>query len=72
MPNSVGIIDQDYCGENDEVMLQVYNLTNKPVTILRGEKLGQGIFVRIEQVEWEETEKNMGVNRGGFGSTDPN
>ena len=47
MPNSIGIIDQDYCGDNDEIMLQVYNITNKPVIISKGEKLGQGIFVRI-------------------------
>jgi dUTP pyrophosphatase len=70
MPNSIGIIDQDYCGDNDEIMLQVYNITNKPVIISKGEKLGQGIFVRIDQVEWEETDKIMGENRGGFGSTD--
>ena len=70
MPNSVGIIDQDYCGNNDEIMLQVYNITAKPVIIPKGEKLGQGIFVRIDQVEWEETDRSMGENRGGFGSTD--
>jgi len=70
MPNSIGIIDQDYCGDNDEIMLQVYNITNKPVIISKGEKLGQGIFVRIDQVEWEETDRSMGENRGGFGSTD--
>jgi dUTP pyrophosphatase len=70
MPNSVGIIDQDYCGDSDEIMLQVYNITNKPVIISKGEKLGQGIFVKIKKVEWEETDKSMGENRGGFGSTD--
>lgn len=70
MPNSIGIIDQDYCGDNDEIMLQVYNITNKSVIISKGEKLGQGIFVRIDQVEWEETDRSMGENRGGFGSTD--
>ena len=70
MPNSIGIIDQDYCGDSDEIMLQVYNITNKPVIISKGEKLGQGIFVKIEQVEWEESEESMGENRGGFGSTD--
>jgi dUTP pyrophosphatase len=70
MPNSIGIIDQDYCGDSDEIMLQVYNITNRPVIISKGEKLGQGIFVKIEQVEWKETEESMGENRGGFGSTD--
>ena len=70
VPNSIGVIDQDYCGDGDEIMMQVYNVTNEPVTVFRGEKLGQGIFVRIDQVEWEETNESMGGDRGGFGSTD--
>ncbi|MEK9788877.1 MAG: dUTP diphosphatase [Candidatus Woesearchaeota archaeon] len=70
MPNSVGIIDQDYCGDNDELLLQVYNLTNEAVEIQRGEKLGQGIFVQIKKVKFNETETKFGENRGGFGSTD--
>jgi len=70
MPNSVGIIDQDYCGDNDELLLQVYNLTNETVEIQRGEKLGQGIFVQIKKVKFNEKETKFGENRGGFGSTD--
>ena len=70
MPNSVGVIDQDYCGEKDEILLQVYNTRSENVTIERGEKLGQGIFVRVDKMEWEEIDGNMGESRGGFGSTD--
>ena len=70
MPNSVGIIDQDYCGDNDELLLQVYNITNNIVNIKRGEKLGQGIFVKIKKVKFKESKLKFGENRGGFGSTD--
>lgn len=38
----------------------------------RGEKLAQGIFVRIDKLEWEEVEEINANSRGGFGSTDTN
>lgn len=31
--NSIGIIDQDYCGDNDTVKFMYLNLKNEPVTI---------------------------------------
>ena len=69
LSNSVGIIDQDYRGPGDEIMIQVYNLRDEPVEVERGERLAQGIFVRITQVEWEEASDMDETNRGGFGST---
>ena len=27
IPHGVGIIDQDYCGEGDEIQIQIYNFT---------------------------------------------
>src|SRR5450759_426806 len=33
IPHGVGIIDQDYCGEGDEIMLQIYNFRDEPVTV---------------------------------------
>ncbi len=69
-PHGIGIIDHDYCGPTDEIHIQVYNFRTEPVTIKRGEKIAQGVFVHIDKFEWEEV-KNMGnKNRGGFGSTD--
>jgi len=66
---TTGYIDNDYCGEKDEILLQVYNLTDDNVKIERGERLGQGVFVKIEIGEWEERD-NVGNNdRGGFGTT---
>ena len=69
-PHGVGVIDQDYCGPEDEIKFQVFNFTEKTVTVERGEKIGQGIFVRIDQVEWEEISSMDKTSRGGFGSTD--
>src|SRR5437667_9644375 len=39
IPNGVGVIDQDYCGEGDELMVQVYNFRNEAVLVRRGEAI---------------------------------
>ena len=69
-PHSIGIIDQDYCGEEDEIKIQVINFKQYPVTIEKGDKIAQGLFVKCDQVVWEEVEEMDNVTRGGFGSTD--
>ena len=69
VPHGVGIIDQDYCGENDELLLQVYNFTDQEVAITKGERMGQGVFVKIEQGDWIEVAEMTGPTRGGFGTT---
>lgn len=66
---TVGYIDQDYCGPQDEILLQVYNFTAASVTVERGERIGQAAFVRIDQMEWDEVDEMGGISRGGFGST---
>jgi dUTP pyrophosphatase len=68
MPNGVGVIDQDYSGEGDELLVSVYNFRNEAVTVKRGERIAQGIFVPIGRVEWNEVDE-VGTGRGGFGST---
>jgi dUTP pyrophosphatase len=68
-PHGVGVIDQDYCGENDEIMLQVKNVGDKPVEIERGERIAQAGFVRMDKAELEEVEEVGATSRGGFGAT---
>jgi dUTP pyrophosphatase len=68
-PHGIGIIDQDYCGPRDEIMFQVYNFKKEPVTIKKGERIAQAVFVKIEKGDWEEIEKIKEKTRGGFGST---
>ena len=67
--NSVGVIDQDYCGENDEIGLQVINFTKKNVIVDKGERIAQGLIVPIEAVTMKEVKKMTSKSRGGFGST---
>ena len=66
---TAGIVDQDFCGPDDEILLQFFNPTQNSVSIKRGERIAQGIFVRINQCEWEEVDEMTNQNRGGFGST---
>lgn len=68
-PHGFGVIDRDYCGPKDEVKIQVYNFSELPVTVERGEKIAQGVFVRVDQFEWEEVDSIREESRGGFGST---
>ncbi|MEW6062953.1 MAG: dUTP diphosphatase [Nanoarchaeota archaeon] len=70
LANAVGIIDQDYCGPKDELGINVYNFRDAPVTVKRGERIAQGVFTKIEKVEWKETDSITNKTRGGFGSTD--
>lgn len=68
-PHGFGIIDHDYCGPEDEIKVLVYNFTDKDVVIKRGDKVAQGVFVRIDKFEWEEVDEILKGSRGGFGST---
>jgi dUTP pyrophosphatase len=66
---TAGIVDQDYCGENDEILVQVYNFQDQPVTVEKGERIAQGMFVKIETAEWREVLQMNNNDRGGFGTT---
>jgi len=68
-PHGIGVIDNDYCGPEDELMVQVYNFSDEAVTVARGEKIAQGMFVKVEKAEWDEVESVAYESRGGFGST---
>ena len=70
IPHGVGVIDPDYCGESDEIQIQIYNFTDQPVTVERGTKIAQAIFVRVDIAEWSEVSEMRSETRGGFGSTD--
>jgi dUTP pyrophosphatase len=66
--NGVGVIDTDYCGPQDEVKIQVLNITQSTVHVKRGDRIAQGIFLKYAPPEWEEGPP-AGKTRGGFGST---
>ena len=67
--NGVGVLDPDYSGPNDEVMIQVMNVTESDVQIRRGDRLAQGIVLPAPRVAWEEVDEIRETTRGGFGAT---
>jgi dUTP pyrophosphatase len=67
--NGVGVIDADYCGPDDEVKIQVLNITDQPALVKRGDRLAQGIVLPAARVTWEEVDRIRASSRGGFGST---
>lgn len=66
--NSMGIIDESYCGDNDEWKLPVYAM--KDTAIKKNERICQ---FRIEkkqpEIEFEVVDHLKDKSRGGFGST---
>lgn len=68
-PHGIGIGDQDFWGPEDEYDVAVYNFTDSEVTVERGERITQGIFVPVGIAEWEEVEEVGEENRGKFGHT---
>jgi dUTP pyrophosphatase len=68
IPHGLGIIDQDYCGEGDELKVQIFNFSDKAVEVKKGERIAQGLFMPVMRMEWEEID-DVNKGRGGFGST---
>ena len=67
--NGVGVVDPDYSGPTDEIMIQVINITDQEVTIQHGDRLAQGIVLPAPRVDWEEVTQIRPSDRGGFGTT---
>jgi dUTP pyrophosphatase len=68
--NGVGVVDADYCGPTDEIKIEVFNFTDAPVQVRRGDRLAQGILIPYVRAEWTEADATTAPSRGGFGSTD--
>lgn len=80
LANDVGIIDEDYCGPDDEVKIAVVRLYNpndpgkeQPFIIEKGTRIAQIIFEKnaLPEIDWQEMDSPhfAGTTRGGFGST---
>jgi dUTP pyrophosphatase len=67
--NGVGVVDSDYSGPNDEIMIQVLNIGDADVTVKRGDRLAQGIVLPAPRIVWDEVSEIRPVTRGGFGAT---
>lgn len=69
VPQAVGIVDNDFCGPTDELLLVLYNFTDKPVRIEKGQRVCQGLIVPIVRATFRETGSHGAPDRGGWGST---
>ena len=64
--NLVGLIDSDYQGQ---LYVSCWNRSQKPVTLARGDRMAQLVFVPVLQVEFNQVETFSDSDRGdgGFG-----
>lgn len=67
--NTIGNIDSDYYGNesNDgNIGFRLLNLGSAPYEITKGDRIGQGVFVKYGTVKSDDA---VGTRSGGFGST---
>ena len=69
IPHGIGIIDPDFCGPEDEIKMQVYNFSKNTVSIAKGQRICQAVFVKIDKAQWDEVDQISDKTRGSFGST---
>ena len=74
LSNSIGVIDSDYAGNEDEIKLQLLYegeifAENDPYIIPAGTRLAQGLFIPVKQTVFQVVEDMTQQSRGGFGST---
>ena len=66
--NSVGVIDETYCGDNDQWMFPAY--ATREVTIEKGTRVCQfRVFKHQPVIDFIAVDKLANNDRGGFGST---
>ncbi len=66
--NSFGVIDTEYCGDNDILMMPVYATTDTVIPV--NERICQFRLVRDVDMTIEEVDKLTDPDRGGFGHSD--
>jgi dUTP pyrophosphatase len=67
--NGIGIIDEDYAGDENEYHAALRNFTDEPVEIKKGDRLVQMMVLPVERAELVEVETLGNPNRGMSGST---
>lgn len=66
--NHMGVIDYTYSGDNDQWYMPVYAVRDTEIKV--NDRICQFRIMKNQPViEFEETDKLTGPNRGGFGST---
>lgn len=67
--NNIGVIDDDYSGEEDQLYLSLSNVGRYAATVEAGQRLAQGLILPTLRPQIVEVEEVSNVSRGGFGST---
>jgi dUTP pyrophosphatase len=67
--NSVWIIDNDYCWNEDTIKFPFLNVSKEKVVIEAGTRIGQWVFVQVWIADFEVVDDLKNENRGGFGTT---
>lgn len=70
LPNSVGIIDADYYGNEKnegEIFVQMMNFFPFDIRLKKGERIAQGIFIKY--LKTDDDEGGLTTRDGGFGSS---
>ena len=57
MPHSIGVVDPFYSGQDNEIVTLLYNFTSKPVKVKRGDQIVQGLVIKHEFTEFDESKK---------------
>lgn len=66
--NHIGIIDESYCGDNDEWKMPVYAI--RDTTIHRNDRICQFRIMKHQPgINFDEVERLENADRGGHGST---
>ncbi len=66
--NSIGVVDESYCGDNDVLRMPVYAVRDTEIHV--NDRIGQFRIIEHQpHIEFEETETLGNADRGGFGST---
>lgn len=69
LANGIGIVDPDYCGDNDEYLAALYNFSDQDVVVPRGERIVQFVVLGHQRCAIEAVSQLGTPDRGGFGST---
>lgn len=68
MTNSIGVIDNSYCGDDDQWHFPAY--ATKDIFIQKGDRICQFRIIKNQpELEFETVDKLGNQSRGGFGST---
>lgn len=66
LANGIGIIDPFFCGDDDEMIVQLLNYTDKPVNVQKGELLTQAVLIKHQPVELQELTSFDSASYGGY------